>query len=258
MRIFALSMATALFFVGCASKRSEVKYSEPHQIDMNKETKTSSTASAKMKPYTINGKTYYPSFVSIGEEYSGVGSWYGADALNKYTASGEPYDMYGDTAAHKTLPMNTIVRVTNLATNKSVVVRINDRGPFIEGRIVDLSYSAAKTVGMDKTGTAPIKLAVLGFDGKISAAPVENVQKENRQISGMALQIGAFRNKSGADEWASKYSNVNGVYKTVVKSYEFLGAPMYRVMLTGFRGEAEVKDFIKEGRFPGSFAVSLD
>lgn len=257
MRIFALSIAATLFFAGCAGKRNEIKYSEPHQVDMTKETKAGSNT-AKMKPYTVNGKTYYPSLVSVGEEYSGIGSWYGADALNKYTANGEVYDMHADTAAHKTLPMNTIVRVTNTLTNKSVVARINDRGPFIEGRIVDLSYSAAKSVDMDKTGTAPVKLTVLGFDGKIAALPASNIQKENRQISGMALQIGAFRNKSGADEWAAKHSNANGAYKTTVKSYEFLGAPMYRVMLTGFRGEAEVKDFIKEGRFPGSFAVSLD
>ena len=83
---------------------------------------SSATASSSLKPYTVMGKTYYPSTVATGEEYSGIASWYGPDFHGKKTASGEPYDMYADTAAHKTLPMNTIVRVTSIDNGKSAVV----------------------------------------------------------------------------------------------------------------------------------------
>lgn len=253
MRVLVFSAVVALLFVGCAPKKYEVRYDPSKDSTPQSATKT---ADPKMKPYTVNGKTYFPSFVSIGEEFSGIASWYGKEPLDKYTANGEVYDMYADTGAHKTLPMNTIVRVTNINNNKSVVARINDRGPFVEGRIIDLSYAAAKSIELDKTGTAPVKLTVLGFDGKISTE--QKSVTENRPISSIALQIGAFRNKSGADDWAAKHSNVNGVYKSVVKSYEFQGSPMYRVMLTGFRGDGEVRDFMKEGKFPGSFVISLD
>jgi rare lipoprotein A len=261
LRIVVLALLALLFFTGCA-KKYEVRYnntdtkSKPSSSETTTKSSSSSSASnaSKMKPYDVFGKTYYPSFVSIGEEFNGIASWYGPDFHGKKTANGENYDMNADTAAHKTLPMNTMVRVTNLNNSKSVVVRINDRGPFVDGRIIDLSYAAGKSVGIDKTGTAPVKLTVLGFDSTIS----KTGDKASKSVSGIAVQIGAFRNKSGADEWAAKYVSVNGVYKAVVKTYDFLGSPMYRVMLSGFRSEAEARDFIKEGRFAGSFVVSLD
>jgi len=257
LRVVLLALAALLFFAGCA-KKYEVRYNkdgrEQSSSSSKLPTKPSSSFAYNMKPYDVFGKTYYPSFVSIGEEFSGIASWYGPDFHGKKTANGENYDMHADTAAHKTLPMNTIARVTNLNNNKSVVVRINDRGPFVDGRIIDLSYSAGKSVGIETTGTAPVKLTVLGFDGKIS----KTGDKGGKFVSAIAVQIGAFRNKSGADEWAAKYASVNGIYKSTVKSYDFLGSPMYRVMLAGFRSEAEARDFIKDGHFAGSFVVSLD
>lgn len=256
MKQILITTILVFLFAGC-SQKYEVKYN-PYQ----KSSQTSSQASTKppssfaynMKPYTVFGKTYYPSFVSVGEEYSGIASWYGPDFHGKKTANGEMYDMNANTAAHKTLPMNTIVRVTNLNNNKSTVVRINDRGPFVDGRIIDLSFAAGKEVGIDKTGTAPVKLVVLGFDGKVA----KSGSKENKSVSSIAVQIGAFKNRSGADEWAAKHANVNGAYKAVVKTYDMQGTPIHRVMLTGFRSENEARDFIKEGRFAGSFFVSLD
>lgn len=252
-----LAVATLLFLlVGCAQKH-EVRYNpypKSSQSDSSKTVSKSASGATNMKPYTVFGKTYYPSFVSVGEEYSGLASWYGPDFHGKKTANGESYDMHANTAAHKTLPMNTIVRVTNLNNNKSTVVRINDRGPFVDGRIIDLSYAAGKEVGIDKTGTAPVKLVVLGFDGVIA----KSGSKESKSVSSIAVQIGAFKNRSGADEWAAKHSSVNGAYKAVVKTYDMQGGAMHRVMLTGFRSENEARDFIKEGRFAGSFFVSLD
>ncbi len=97
-----------------------------------------------------------------GAVETGYASWYGKPFHGRRTASGEIYDMYDLTAAHKTLPFGTRVRVTRRDTGASVVVRINDRGPFVRGRIIDLSYAAAKRIGLDRDGVAPVRLAVLG------------------------------------------------------------------------------------------------
>ncbi len=91
----------------------------------------------------------------------GISSFYGPDFHGKLTANGEVYDMYGRTAAHKTLPLNTIVRVTNLSNGRSIIVRINDRGPYVAGRILDLSYGAAKKLGFLNQGTTKVKIEII-------------------------------------------------------------------------------------------------
>tara|TARA_B100001167_G_scaffold54366_1_gene31643 strand:+ start:223 stop:540 length:318 start_codon:yes stop_codon:yes gene_type:complete len=92
---------------------------------------------------------------------TGVSSFYAEDFHGKLTANGEVYDMYGLTAAHKTLPLNTIVRVTNIENNKSLILRINDRGPYVKGRILDCSYGAAKKLEFVNEGTAKVKIEVI-------------------------------------------------------------------------------------------------
>ncbi|MFC1484402.1 septal ring lytic transglycosylase RlpA family protein [Candidatus Neomarinimicrobiota bacterium] len=99
--------------------------------------------------------------VRPGAVFVGVSSFYGPDFHGKLTANGEVYDMYGLTAAHRTLPLNTIIRVTNLTNNKSLIVRINDRGPYIQGRMLDLSYGAAKKLGFVAQGTTRVKIEVI-------------------------------------------------------------------------------------------------
>ena len=97
----------------------------------------------------------------------GVSSWYGPNFHGKLTANGEIYDMYGTTAAHKTLPLNSIVRVTNLENNKSLILKINDRGPYVGDRILDCSFGAAKKLGFDKQGTTSVEIKVIEFgDGE--------------------------------------------------------------------------------------------
>ena len=93
----------------------------------------------------------------------GISSYYAEDFHGKLTANGEVYDMYGLTAAHKTIPLNTIARVTNLENNKSLILRINDRGPYIKGRILDCSYGAAKKLGFIEQGTTKVKIEVIEF-----------------------------------------------------------------------------------------------
>ncbi len=116
------------------------------------------------RPYTVLGKRYYPMTSGKGFVQQGVASWYGQKFHGHLTSIGEVYDMYGMTAAHKTLPLPSFVKVTNVSNGKSVIVRVNDRGPFHDDRIIDLSFAAAKKLDYLKTGTAEVKVEVIHFD----------------------------------------------------------------------------------------------
>ncbi|MBD1553470.1 septal ring lytic transglycosylase RlpA family protein [Pseudomonas typographi] len=121
-------------------------------------TPTLHTGPYKANPYTVLGKDYFP--LSNASNYVAVGtaSWYGTKFHGQNTANGEVYDLYGMSAAHKTLPLPSYVRVTNLDNNRSVILRVNDRGPFYSDRIIDLSYAAAKKLGYAETGTARVRV----------------------------------------------------------------------------------------------------
>ncbi|KII32650.1 lipoprotein [Pseudomonas fluorescens] len=121
-------------------------------------TPTLHTGPYKANPYTVLGKTYFPLQESKTYVQSGTASWYGTKFHGQNTANGEVYDLYGMSAAHKTLPLPSYVRVTNLDNNKTVILRVNDRGPFYSDRIIDLSYAAAKKLGYAETGTARVKV----------------------------------------------------------------------------------------------------
>ncbi|HQS66045.1 MAG TPA: septal ring lytic transglycosylase RlpA family protein [Sulfuricurvum sp.] len=210
---------------------------------------------ATMRPYTVLGKEYCPTVVSVGDTMTGRASWYGSDFHGKSTSNGEAYDMYAMTAAHKTLPMNTVVRVTNTQNNKQTVVRINDRGPFVESRIIDLSFSAAKEIDLVATGTAAVRLEVLGFEPsgektidykRMASGPKQEV------VSAFAVQIGAFANIQGALETQKKYASFHG-YSAIIKDSQYNNDRLFRVWLRGFRSEAEARDFIAQGYFNGQF-----
>jgi rare lipoprotein A len=108
-----------------------------------------------------------PSKAQLGKEYTGKASFYGNEFVGRKTANGEIYGHMGMTAAHRSLPFGTLVEVTNLHNNKTCVVRINDRGPFAKGRVIDLTNSAAKAIGFIKSGIAEVKLRIVGFDGML-------------------------------------------------------------------------------------------
>lgn len=121
-------------------------------------TPTLHTGPYKANPYTVLGKTYFPLTDSKRYVAQGTASWYGTKFHGQNTANGEVYDLYGMSAAHKTLPLPSYVRVTNLDNNRSVILRVNDRGPFYSDRIIDLSYAAAKKLGYAEVGTARVKV----------------------------------------------------------------------------------------------------
>lgn len=137
--------------------------------------------------YTAEGKQYYVMDSAKGYSQVGVASWYGTKFHGKLTSSHEPYDMLAMTAASPTLPIPTYVRVTNLENGKQVVVKVNDRGPFADDRIMDLSYAAAKKLGYAEKGTAKVKVEAITFDGA----------KQDKQLY---VQVGAFAQKDKAEK----------------------------------------------------------
>lgn len=121
-------------------------------------------------PYKINGQWYRPQWVT---EYDAVGiaSWYGEAYHGRYTSNGEIYDMYALTAAHPTLPLPSVVRVTNLSNGRSLILRVNDRGPFVKNRLIDLSQAAARELGFERQGLARVHVSYLGL-ARLDEAPI--------------------------------------------------------------------------------------
>jgi len=126
-------------------------------------------------PYQIDGVTYTPS-VDYDYDETGIASWYGPDFHGKITANGELYDMNEVTAAHRTLPMPSLVRVTNLDNGRTIVVRVNDRGPYARGRILDMSRRGAQLLGYEKTGTAKVRVQIMARESQILAAAAKQGQ----------------------------------------------------------------------------------
>ena len=244
-------LSLILFFVGCSTTRSYYEGNYYHHIP-HKINNSVAVQRATMKPYSVNGKMYYPTIVQTGNTYRGIASWYGPNFHGKRTSNGEYYDMYAMTAANKTLPMNTIVKVTNLLNGKSAIVRINDRGPFVKNRIIDLSYAAANKLDIISSGTAPVRLKILGFNGKIIAS---SEKKESVRLSDFSVQIGSFRNPAGSKIYQQRYNNYLNRYKTVIVRGTYENRPIYRVWLSGFKSENEARYFISEGNFRGAFII---
>ncbi|MFI3271729.1 MAG: septal ring lytic transglycosylase RlpA family protein [Pseudomonadota bacterium] len=152
--------------------------------------------SDRAKPYTVLGQTYYPLKSAHGFVEEGVASWYGRDFHGKKTANGERYDMYGMTAAHRILPFNTKLKVTNLNNGKSIIVRVNDRGPFVNNRIIDLTKTAAEQLGMIGPGTARVRVEAIGTS--------PHMAEQGNLTGNFYLQIGAFSSQENARSLAHR------------------------------------------------------
>jgi peptidoglycan lytic transglycosylase len=175
--------------------------------------------------YVVFGKRYYVMRQSRGYVERGVASWYGTKFHGRKTSNGETYDMFAMTAAHKTLPIPSYLRVTNLGNGRSVIVRVNDRGPFHDSRIVDLSYVAAAKLGLHRTGTGRVEIRVIepaGFanavGGPASSPP-----------PALYLQVGAFRDRENARRL------LNRIKLTQLRASQIRIQPVYRKSETLFR-----------------------
>jgi rare lipoprotein A len=168
--------------------------------------------------YEVFGKRYFVMKDAAGYVERGIASWYGPGFHAASTSNGERYDMYAMTAAHKTLPLPTYVQVTNLRNGRSVVVRVNDRGPFKEGRIIDLSYTAAAKLDMLRDGTAFVEVRAL--TPQQPAAPAQAVP--------IYIQAGAFGSEANALSLVERL-RTNGVDNGFVRRDEVNGRTLYRV-----------------------------
>jgi rare lipoprotein A len=206
------------------------------------------------RPYTVLGRDYVPAIALRNYKERGIASWYGRKFHGQKTSNGETYDMYAMTAAHPTLPLPSYARVTNVATGKSVVVRVNDRGPFLHGRIIDLSYAAAHKVGIASKGSGEVEVeAIIPVDSPTlkAAAPLPPVATAptvavtsplppaepppapiSRDNGGFAVQLGAFQNFNNAQAFLAhvqtqlasaqvdpKVREANGLFRVYVGPY---------------------------------------
>jgi len=175
------------------------------------------------RPYTVFGREYVPATSLRPYRERGVASWYGRKFHGEKTSTGDVYDMYALTAAHPTLPLPSYARVTSLATGKSVVVRVNDRGPFLHDRLIDLSFAAAQRIGIAQKGSGEVEVEALipGTPVTVAAAPLPAVAASpalpaarpvdpmpvQRSGAGFAVQLGAFGSNANARNFLEHVQN---------------------------------------------------
>ena len=207
------------------------------------------------KPYRVDGTWYQPIPDAKGFSEEGLASWYGRKFHGRRTSNGEIYDMYAMTAAHKTLPLGTWVRVRRLDTGKQIDVRVNDRGPFVRGRIIDLSYTAAKELEMIGPGTARVEIVGLGKRTHTEAGDTYTpVDYFNGKFT---FQVGAFASIKNAerlrDKLSSQYANAH------VVPYDRGDTVFYRVRVgrcTDLESASAFEIRLAKNGYPDAFIVA--
>jgi rare lipoprotein A len=208
------------------------------------------------RPYEVNGERYEPLLSHEGFVQEGVASWYGADFHGKRTSNGETYDMYALTAAHKTLPLGVYVKARNKRNNREVVVRINDRGPFVQERIIDLSYTAARQVGITDTGTAPVRIEALGYRGDPGGTAYR--PPASYDAGSYGIQVAAFTDSANARRMAEQMRRRYG--SSSIQEAQVKGTLFFRVRVGQYLSlrKAEEARSGFEREHPGCFVVALD
>jgi rare lipoprotein A len=206
--------------------------------------------------YDVYGKRYYVKKSSKNFRQEGIASWYGKQFHGRNTSSGEPYDMFAMTAAHKTLPLPTYVRVTNQRNGKSIVVRVKDRGPFHSKRIIDLSYAAALKLGITNTGTAPVSIEAINSDTKAdikqatrqpqNISPQHKPTKSNRQsskniVKHRSIQLGVFADINNAKRLQNKILHSSIPAPEIIK-ININDAKLYRLVIGPLKTENEIQN----------------
>ena len=234
-----------LLLISCAGEQPKVSEpgDGPSELDLKAEDVADATPRTEPparygnhSPYEVFGKKYYVMQSSEGYHKKGVASWYGSKFHGRRTSSGEPYDMHLATAAHKTLPLPTYAEVTNLDNGRKVIVKINDRGPFKDDRLIDMSYGAALRLDMIATGTARVDVRVIDVS--------RDSTREERRIAGGGnagtwLQAGAYGRREGAEELASQLEQAK-LFPVSIHQLDKL----FRVWLGPYSSNNEVESVI--------------
>ena len=263
--IVALTACALTMMAGCAraparpAPKARVYSPQPARPAPVPAPKAPATAPPTAKPYKVMGKWYHPLPTASGFTETGKASWYGKKFHGRPTANGERYDMHGISAAHKTLPLGTVVRVDNLDNGRALDIRINDRGPFVGGRIIDLSYGAAKTLGVVGPGTANVRITALGRPTAATAGKATpSYEPVDYSKGNFTFQVGAFKDPNNAERLkqrlAASYQNVH------VKSYfNDVHGTLYGVRLglaTTLQQAAEYKQRLRQNGFEGAFTIA--
>jgi rare lipoprotein A len=223
---------------------------DPDEIDVPTPRAEPRAKYGNHSPYTVNGRTYHVLETARGYRERGDASWYGRKFHGRLTSSGEPFDMYAVSAAHRTLPLPSWVEVTNLDNGRKLVVRVNDRGPFKDGRIIDLSYAAAVKLGVVERGTAPVEVRAL----PVSEAPARAAA---RPISvPVEVQAGAFSRRDRAERIAERL-DAAGIRDVRVQRARVGRDRVWRVRMGPFweaaHAEATVRRILALGMEPPVF-----
>ncbi len=217
--------------------------------------------------YVVFGRTYRVKSSARGHFERGTASWYGPGFHAERTSSGEPYDMYAMTAAHKTLPIPAYVRVTNIDNGRSVVVRVNDRGPFVGDRIIDLSYTAAWKLDMIRKGTAPVEIRVIEPGEELPSTPPStpaSTLASTAQVTPIAavatmagvgissryLQAGSFAARLNAEAMVTRLAGA-GIRNVIVREARIGERNVFRVHVGPLDGAIEADDMIERLRLTG-------
>lgn len=202
-------------------------------------------------PYTVLGQTYVPETGLKPFKEQGLASWYGRKFHGQRTSSGERYDMYGMTAAHRILPIPSYARVTNLRNHKSVIVRVNDRGPFHSDRVIDLSYTAAYKLGIVQNGSAMVEVEAIDPNAPalpvIAAAPAPRPEAAPGPVAdggGIYLQMGAFRVQQNAEQFRDRLISKLARMADTVHVLTVDG--LYRVHLGPLHSQSEAGQIAQE------------
>ena len=242
-----------LAIAGCSSSRYGMQQDRPPAQDVNAQKvadavprKEPRSKYGNPESYVVMGKRYHVMKTCNGFRQRGTASWYGQKFHGHRTSSGEPYNMYAMTAAHKTLPLPSYVRVTNVDNHKSVIVRVNDRGPFHDNRIIDLSYVAAKKLGITANGTGRVEITYLdpaaqtpqhrvsALKNKSADTPANAKDRTPRDKAEqrLFLQLGAFSERSNAEQLRERIvqlidnGSINTGYNVESKLYRVRIGPL--------------------------------
>ncbi len=269
IRLALLCLVLLPFFCcsGCGKKEPAKK---PH---ITRTAKRKPGIPATQRPYVIKGITYYPIPSAQGYREQGIASWYGKPFHGRRTSNGEIYNMYADTAAHKTLPMGTMLLVRNLDNGRSTVVRINDRGPFVRERIIDLSYTKAQELDVVGRGTARVEIVALEEVEETSVASVATpspaparrpaVPTPPQQVAepkpkhpipdfdrgNFFVQMGAFERIDDARAQARKFARLGR--DVVIQQYPAAGMDLYRVLVFASHSLREARQYEAQMRQAG-------
>lgn len=211
------------------------------------------------KPYKVLGRWYQPLANADGFRQRGIASWYGDAFHGRPTSSGEIYDMHQVSAAHKILPLGTVVRVRNLANGRTLDVRINDRGPFVRGRVIDLSYGAAKLLALDGPGTAPVEVTAIGMAAPRPGAPVPRVARLDP--GPFTVQVGAFGDRTNAERLAADLKRIYRAAQVRERYCPDRERTFYRVLvgrIPTLEKAADYEEMLRTRGFPDAFTIAAD